>query len=213
MFYHIYHWLCCCCIRPYPRGPEVSHIQHKYALVESDLQILWEKFLTYVTTDKDEVNIDEFVVITTAGEEQDIFLRLVFLLFDDDMGGSIGFPEFLRAMYHFMTLEVEDLEIFTFQIFDLDGGGELEKEEINFMISLLWGGTHDARKLHHIQESMAEMDKDMSGSVDGHEWLLIAKRFPNLMFPAFSLQVRVCVCVCACVSVCVSRYLHLHHSC
>ena len=154
------------------------------------MQIIWEKFLGYVTTRKDEVSIDEFVVITTGGEEEDIFLRLVFLLFDDNMSGCIGFPEFLRAMYHYMTLEVEDLELFTFQIFDLDGGGELESEEINFMISLLWGGHNSPKKLHHIQESMQQMDQDMSGAVDAVEWLAIVRRFPNLMFPAFSLQLK-----------------------
>ena len=52
-------------------------------------------------------------------------------------------PSHTRAdgwlQFHFVSLDKNDLALFTFQIFDLDAGGSLEFEELDFLVSVLWG--------------------------------------------------------------------------
>ena len=103
---------------------KTSSIQHCVHLLKQWTNFLLNSFF-----------LNRFIVLTR--EEDDIFLRMVFCLFDGDMSGELEYTEFLMAMYHFMTLEKKDLELFTFQIFDLDGGGTLSSEEITFMISVV----------------------------------------------------------------------------
>lgn len=119
---------------PPPRDPlrlyaQTIEAQRRCGYTDSDVKKLYWKFKSYDVLNEGMVTVDEFVIITREGEEHEMFLRLVFLLFDGDMSGQISFAEYLMAMYHFVSLDGSDLALFTFSIFDLDagtGGGGVE---------------------------------------------------------------------------------------
>ncbi len=178
----------CCCSVPVPSDDSIINVAKKCNFTSSDLEKLWKKFKSYDVLGDSKITVDEFVICTREGEEHDMFLRLVFLLFDQTMSGSLKFDQFLLAMYHFMSLEKNDLSLFTFEIFDLNGTDHLGADEVEFMVSVLWGPKEGPNKLKVFKSLMKETNKNISDGIKGTDFLQICAHMPNIMFPAFSVQ-------------------------
>ena len=164
------------------QGQEVLDTATRLGLTTSDLNAIFKKFKSYDVMKDEKVTIAEFVVISAC--EAETFISLVFRLFDHDGEGSVNFHEFLTAYYHFLTLDKDDLALFTYQVFDLDGEGSLSKDEVKVMCMTLWG----QKKAEKQFKEMTKMDLDGDGTLDANEWLNICKHNPNMLFPAFSTQ-------------------------
>jgi Ca2+-binding EF-hand superfamily protein len=54
----------------------------------------------------------------------------VFDIFDNDASGSISLQEFIEAMHQFAGEEPDDKLRFLFKIYDVDGDGSIQCEEL-----------------------------------------------------------------------------------
>ena len=80
------------------QGPEVMHTAVQLGMNRNDVNSIFRKFKYFDATHDNEVSLAEFIVL--SGSECELFLQLVFRLFDRDGSGSVNFFEFLLAYYH-----------------------------------------------------------------------------------------------------------------
>lgn len=71
--------------------------------------------------------------------EKTPFTQRVFTIFDADGTGRVDFREFVLAMWNYCTLGNATLDIFTFDIYDEDGGGSLSMKEVCVMLEDIYG--------------------------------------------------------------------------
>jgi Ca2+-binding EF-hand superfamily protein len=67
------------------------------------------------------------------------FTKRAFSLIDSDNDGKVDFYEFVAAIWNYCTLDWESLVRFSFDLFDIDGSGELEINEIEKLVCYVAG--------------------------------------------------------------------------
>ena len=180
------------------QGHEVLTYASKHHMTKSDVDSIFQRFKYFDVRRNNLVDVDEFIV--GLGLQPEIFLILVFRLFDQDMDGNLTFLEFMMAYYQFLTLDKDSLALFTFSIFDLSGDGELNREELMFMMAVLEGKhtSRGHRRLSvHVSDTGSdrndklayeELDVDGDGDVSALEFLSLVNRRASMMFLAFETQ-------------------------
>lgn len=163
------------------QGPEVLEYATVHGMKKGDVNEIYRKFCEYDVRGNSQVDVDEFIV--ALGLQPELFLMLVFRLFDSNMEGSVIFSEFMMAYYQFLTLDKDSLAIFTFSLFDLDGSQTLDREEIELMMRVLEGKVSRNDSLAY-----KVLDLDGDGNVGLEEFLIMASKRPNMMFLAFETQ-------------------------
>jgi Ca2+-binding EF-hand superfamily protein len=63
----------------------------------------------------------------------------VFKIFDEDNSGQISFREFVFSLWNYCTLSKATLELFAFDLYDVDSDGLLSLREVQGMLSDLYG--------------------------------------------------------------------------
>ncbi len=103
--------------------------------------------------------------------------------------GSLNYPEFFISLWNFCTLTHNTLVKFTFDLYDIDGSGELSIDEVFAMVRTIHPqgskdqGRAEAKKL------MVLMDKtDEDGFVTFEEFLGAHRKLGTVIYPAFMLQ-------------------------
>lgn len=110
----------------------------------------------------------------------------LFSLFDKDSQGHVDMREFLISLTNFSGASKEEKLRFSFTVFDEDGNGAITRLElIKILKSNHMAGSEDevARKADTI---MAQTDKDGDGVISFDEFVIVSKRFPNILFPAYT---------------------------
>ncbi len=165
------------------QGDEVLEYASVHGMTRDDVNKIFRKFCEYDVTSNNIVDVHEFVV--SLGLEPEIFLMLVFRLFDSNMEGSVTFCEFMMAYYQFLTLDKDSLAVFTFSLFDLDDSQTLDQEEVELMMRVLEG-----KVTRNDAIAYKALDIDGDGDISIEEFLIMATRRPNMMFLAFETQMK-----------------------
>jgi Ca2+-binding EF-hand superfamily protein len=99
--------------------------------------------------------------------------------------GSINFLSFVACVYNYCTMDWSTLVRFTFDMFDNDNSGYLDISEVERLVCCVQGTkTPDARS----KKVLGIMDDDNDSLISLEEFLKYNRKFPSLLFPAFSLQ-------------------------
>jgi len=104
-------------------------------------------------------------------------------LFDTEELGDLDFREFLLSMMNFVEVEREIRIRFTFTMFDELKTGYITKKEVeeilrgNHMISL-------ASVQRKAETIMRQASANSAGSITMNEFVIISKKFPNILLPA-----------------------------
>ena len=77
------------------------------------------------------------------------------------------------------------LAAFAFSLFDLDDSKTLESLEISNMVKEVYGG--DLSRVANVLQKM-EGIKNEKGLIERVEFVLFSRKYPLLLFPAFSMQ-------------------------
>lgn len=60
-------------------------------------------------------------------------------MFDEDNSGEIDFREFVVALWNYCTLGKATLVIFAFDLYDTDGSGIIDAQELDNMLKEVYG--------------------------------------------------------------------------
>ena len=140
-------------------------------------------------TDKDgsgQIDYTEFCEVLQVDPAPQV--EKLFQLFDKDRSGQIDVREFMIGLSNFTGAGKEEKLKFAFMVFDEDGNGVITKQELVKILKANHMASTDKEVMRKADTIMAQADKDGDGVVDFDEFVLISKKFPNILFPAFSLS-------------------------
>lgn len=109
---------------------------------------------------------------------------------DKDGSGEVDFIEFVLAVWNYCSFSHASLVRFAFDLYDLDGSGEIEHAEVLRCVREVWGS--DWEESTSAQKIVTKLDAIMqttsSGKLSVQKFQEFALRHPMLLFPAFQLQ-------------------------
>lgn len=121
------------------------------------------------------------------------FVRRIFGAFDHSGNGQIDFLEFAITLWAYCPLTGPDFPLFTFDLYDWDGRGRLEYDQLQQMFADLFGPRHaeDRRAAENLAKMSGQAEeKDLMGKgmVTAAEFQNYSRAAPSMLFPAFQVQ-------------------------
>ena len=171
---------------PPPGNPvqDMESFQKMHGLDNDALKKVYKQFLAVDTDKSGLVDINEFCRLLRVERSQ--FVERLFGMFDTDKSGTIDLKEFVVGLSNVGTAAREDKVKFAFQVFDLDGSGTIDADELKKIVKAT--NMASAKQLDRKTEwLMKQCDTDGDGNISYEEFVNLAKKFPNIVFPAFSL--------------------------
>uniref|UniRef100_A0A7S1XLG3 EF-hand domain-containing protein n=1 Tax=Phaeomonas parva TaxID=124430 RepID=A0A7S1XLG3_9STRA len=83
------------------------------------------------------VSVSEFLAYFDIDKTQ--FSRYTFSVMDKDDDGLLNFPEFISSLYYYCSYNYDGLVKYAFDIYDRDGSGSLEVDEIHTLVKFVYG--------------------------------------------------------------------------
>lgn len=158
--------------------------QKMHGLDNDALKKVYKQFLAVDSDKSGQVDINEFCRLLRVERSQ--FVERLFGMFDTDKTGTIDLKEFVVGLSNVGTAAREDKVKFAFQVFDLDGSGTIDKDELKKIVKAT--NMASAKQLDRKTEwLMKQCDADGDGNISYEEFVNLAKKFPNIVFPAYSL--------------------------
>eukprot|EP00949_MAST-11_sp_MAST-11-sp1_P004581 g4581.t1 len=148
------------------------------------INCLYSKFLEIDKDGSHEIDIDEYY--RHFKMERTPWADKVFMIMDEDGSGEIDFREFVIATWNYCSLDLKNLIKFAFSMFDIDGAGTLEAEDLRELVVEIYGDSWDANV--RVQKLVDVIDKNRDGVISFDEFQQINRRYPALLFPAFRMQ-------------------------
>jgi serine/threonine-protein phosphatase 2B regulatory subunit len=171
---------------PPPGNPvqDMESFQKMHGLDNDALKNVYKQFLAVDTDKSGLVDINEFCRLLRVERSQ--FVERLFGMFDTDKSGTIDLKEFVVGLSNVGTAAREDKVKFAFQVFDLDGSGTIDADELKKIVKAT--NMASAKQLDRKTEwLMKQCDTDGDGNISYEEFVNLAKKFPNIVFPAYSL--------------------------
>lgn len=111
----------------------------------------------------------------------------LFQMFDKDRSGQIDVREFMIGLSNFTGAGKDEKLKFAFAVFDEDGNGVITKQELIKILKSNHMASNDAEVSRKAETIMMQADKDGDGVITFDEFVIVSKKFPNILFPAYSL--------------------------
>jgi|TARA_B110000977_G_scaffold97815_1_gene128764 serine/threonine-protein phosphatase 2B regulatory subunit len=163
---------------------DMEAFQKMHGLDNDALKKVYKQFLAVDSDKSGQVDINEFCRLLRVERSQ--FVERLFGMFDTDKTGTIDLKEFVVGLSNVGTAAREDKVKFAFQVFDLDGSGTIDKDELKKIVKAT--NMASAKQLDRKTEwLMKQCDADGDGNISYEEFVNLAKKFPNIVFPAYSL--------------------------
>ncbi|KAJ6236842.1 calcineurin b [Anaeramoeba flamelloides] len=167
------------------RKKEIEELMQKTKFTKEQILLLFDFFkkISAMIIDDDIIDNDEFEeALGLAGSK---FATRLFEGFDEN--GKVDFDEFCLALVPFSDQgTIEDRVYFSFQVYDINGNGQIEKSELflllnscledQFKLSL---GENELQNI--VDQTFNEIDTDGSGTIDYEEYMIYAKLHPKIM--------------------------------
>ena len=137
-----------------------------------------EQFLSIDTDKSGRVDINQFCRLLRVPRSP--FVERLFGTFDKDKNGTIDLKEFVVGLSNVGGSAREDKVKFAFQVFDLDGSGTIDAEELKKIVKAT--NMASAKQLDRKTEwLMKQCDADGDGNISYEEFVNLAKKFPNIV--------------------------------
>ncbi|CAM9901863.1 unnamed protein product, partial [Choristocarpus tenellus] len=108
----------------------------------------------------------------------------VFQLFDNNRAGQIDVKEFMISLTNFTGASKDDKLKFAFMTYDEDGNGVITKQELSHILKANHMAQSEAEVARKTDTIMNQADKDGDGVVTFDEFVIVCKKFPNILFPS-----------------------------
>ena len=162
----------------------MESFQKMHGLNNEALKKVYKQFLAVDTDKSGMVDINEFCRLLRV--ERSPFVERLFSMFDTDKTGLIDLKEFVVGLSNVGTEARENKVKFAFQVFDLDGSGSIDADELRKIVKAT-NMASEKQLTRKVEWLMKQCDTDGDGMISHDEFVNLSKKFPNIVFPAYSL--------------------------
>ncbi|CAL1603197.1 unnamed protein product [Knipowitschia caucasica] len=117
-----------------------AHSESDSEVALSQIQDLYRRFATECPSGN--LHLHEFRRIFgfshTSSEEESAYIETVFRSFDTNGDGHLDFLEYVAAVHLIFRGKLKDKLVWSFKVFDRDGNGSLDREEVGTIIKIIW---------------------------------------------------------------------------
>ena len=166
------------------QGELATKLFHELKLDKEHIDLFYSVFKKIDRDNSNAIDLEEFYRFFKL--EPSPFADKVFSLMDEDSSGEIDFSEFVLCIWNYCTFELKALVKFAFGLFDIDGSGSLEKDEVEELIAQVYGDAWSSNM--RVQKVVDLIDINGDGVVSFEEFQDFNRKYPCLLFPAFKMQ-------------------------
>jgi len=180
-------------VPPPPTGPEIIEARNvkRKALDEFSRdnnlkpESIKRAYRRFMASDKNKsgvINYTEFCVILQVEPSQQC--EKLFQLYDYDDTGMIDARELLVGLANFTGAGKDDKLKFSFMVYDEEGNGVITKGELIQILKANHLATLEAEVARKAVTIMSQADRKGDGIITFDEFVIVSKKFPNILFPA-----------------------------
>ncbi|XP_058740742.1 calcineurin B-like protein 1 [Vicia villosa] len=172
---------------PGPRNPVILAADTAFSISDVEaLTVLFKKISNSIKADG-KISKEEFkLALLKDSQRQSLFADRIFTLFDVRQKGKIYLADFVKALNVFHPDTPIEAKIdFSFKLYDLNGDGVIERQEVRDMIVAI------LRELQHeptdelleyiLNKTFMDADVNRDGKIDIDEWRGFVNRNPGVI--------------------------------
>ena len=162
------------------RKNALDEFAHENAIKPESIKKAYKRFQA---TDKDKsgmIDYTEFCEIMQIDPAPQV--EKLFQMFDKERSGQIDVREFMIGLSNFTGAGKDDKLKFAFMVFDEDGNGVITKQELVKILKANHMATNESEVARKAETIMSQADKDGDGVVSFDEFVVVSKKFPNILF-------------------------------
>mmetsp|Transcript_124043 Transcript_124043/g.175000 ORF Transcript_124043/g.175000 Transcript_124043/m.175000 type:complete len:183 (-) Transcript_124043:44-592(-) len=163
---------------------EVTALTSQTNWTADDLKALHVDFIKTDADKSGELDFDEFCTLfkTRIPMDEEGY-RNLFNQMDADGGGTVSFQELATSLSVIGKGSTDDKLSFTFDLYDADGSGDLDKEECRNLLNQMKrvAASLDRNADDFIEAMLVKLDADGDGTITKKEWMEVGAQTPSLL--------------------------------